>query len=151
MQKGQRLKIRKYWLWGLILWFAAFASASSWIESPATSERHGRVVFGGLPLPGVTVTASAGDKKFVALTNQQGGYSFPDLPDGVWTIEVEMLCFVPIKQDVTLGADAGIPDWELKLLPFDQIKAAAGPQQEPPVSVAISAPATPAASDAPPP
>jgi hypothetical protein len=151
VQKGQRLKTKKYWLWGLILWFAASASASSWIESPATSERHGRVVFGGLPLPGVTVTASEGDKKFVALTNQQGGYSFPDLPDGVWTIEVEMLCFVPIKQEVTLGADAAIPDWELKLLPYDQIQAAAGPQPEAPVSVAISAPATPAASDAPPP
>jgi hypothetical protein len=34
---------------------------------------------------------------------------------------------------------------------FDQIQAAAGPQAEPPVSVAISAPATPAASDTPPP
>ncbi|MGA3187850.1 MAG: carboxypeptidase regulatory-like domain-containing protein [Bryobacteraceae bacterium] len=134
-----------------MVWLAALASASSLYESPATSERHGHVQFGGLPLPGATVTASQGDKKIVALTDAAGAYSFPDLPDGVWTIEVEMLCFVPVKQEVTLAVDAAIPDWDLKLLPLDQIKAAAGPQPESPVSVAINAPATPAASDAPPP
>jgi len=133
-----------------MLWVAAFASAASW-ESPATSERHGIVKFGGLPLPGATVTASQDDKKFVTITDPQGAYSFPDLPDGTWTIEVDMLCFVPIKQELTLAAEAAIPDWDLKLLPLDEIKAAAGPQQESPVSVAINAPAAnPASNDAPP-
>ncbi len=94
----------------------------------AASERHGQVMFGGLPLPGATVTASRGDTKLVTITDQAGVYSFPDLPDGGWTIEVEMLCFVPVKQDVTLGADAAIPDWEMKLLPLDEIRAQAGPQ-----------------------
>src|SRR5580698_3473980 len=138
---GDFLKINKFFLGALTLWFAAFSSASTWIESPATSERHGHVMFGGLPLPGVTVTASQGDKKIIALTDPQGAYSFSDLPDGVWNIEVEMLCFAPIKEDVTLGADAQIPDWNLKLLPLDQIKAAAGPQAESPVSVTMNAPA----------
>lgn len=132
------MKTKTFFLCGLILWLAAFPFVTSVL---AASERHGQVKFGGLPIPGATVTASQGDKKLVTITDPQGVYSFPDLPDGVWTIEVEMLCFVPIKQDVTVGADAAIPDLELKLLPFDEIKAAAGPQPTPPVSVAINAPA----------
>jgi hypothetical protein len=57
------------------------------------SESAGVVKFGGLPLPGATVTASQGGKKIVAVTDADGKYSFADLADGVWTIEVEMLCF----------------------------------------------------------
>ena len=124
----------------------------------AASEQHGYVKYGGLPLPGATITASQGDKKLVTITDPMGAYSFADLPDGVWTIEVEMLCFVPIKQDVTVAAGAAIPDWELKLLPLDEIKAAAGPQQAAPppspTGLAVRAPdAKPAiaASDAKPP
>src|SRR6516225_6932477 len=54
------------------------------------AERHGQVKFGGLPLPGATVTAQQGDKKITAITDPGGHYSFPDLPDGAWTIQVEM-------------------------------------------------------------
>jgi hypothetical protein len=108
----------------------------------AASEHHGEVKFGGLPMPGATVTATLGEKKLVTISDSQGMYSFPDLPEGAWSFEVEMLCFVPIKQDVTIGADAAIPDWNLKLLPLAEIQAQAGPQPEAaPVSVAINAPA----------
>src|SRR5258708_28441816 len=91
------------------------------------AEQHGLVKFGGLPVPGATVTASQGEKKFVAITDPQGAYSFADLQDGVWAIQVEMLCFSPIRQDVNINASAPTPEWELKLLPLDEIKAAAGP------------------------
>ncbi len=139
MSKGYVLKTKRYFLCGLILWLATFPFVTSVL---AASEHHGQVKFGGLPIPGVTVTAAQGDKKLVTISDGQGMYSFPDLPDGVWSIEIEMLCFAPIKQDVTIGAEAAIPDWELKLLPFEEIKAQAGPQQAPsPVSVAINAPA----------
>ncbi len=139
------MKTKRFFLCGLTLWLAAFPLVTSVL---AASERHGQVKFGGLPIPGVTVTASQGDKKLVTITDQQGMYSFPDLPDGVWTVEVEMLCFVPVKQDVTVGADAVIPDLELKLLPMDEIKAAAGPQPTPSVSVAINKPADAPAAEA---
>src|SRR5450631_152403 len=90
-KKGYPLKTAKYVLWSLILWLTAFAMAAS--------ERHGMVKFGGLPLPGATVTAAQGDKKLVTTTDPQGVYTFADLPDGAWTIEVDMLCFTPMKQD----------------------------------------------------
>src|SRR6266699_1664316 len=54
--------------------------------SLAAAEHHGQVKFGGLPLPGATVTATQGDKKFVAVSDLQGAYSFPRLADGVWTM-----------------------------------------------------------------
>jgi len=115
----------------------------------AAAEQHGRVQFGGLPVPGATITAAQGQKTFVAVTDQQGVYSFPDLPAGTWTMRVEMLCFSTITRDVTVGAGAdSIPEWELKLLPFDQIKAEviARPAQ---TAVAVAQESKPAESKAP--
>jgi hypothetical protein len=89
----------------------------------AASEYHGQVTFGALPLPGATVTATQGNRKFVAITDQQGQYSFADLPDGTWTIEVEMLCFSTITQDVAIAPNAPAANWELKLRSLDQIRA----------------------------
>src|SRR5271157_674740 len=89
----------------------------------AASEYHGQVTFGGLPAPGVTVTATQGGKQFVTSSDQQGLFSFPDLTDGKWTIEVGMTGFAPLKQDVVIGTNAPAAKWELKLLPLDQIKA----------------------------
>jgi trimeric autotransporter adhesin len=94
------------------------------------SEHHGVVRFGGLPVPGASVTAMQGDKKLNVVTDADGAYAFPDLADGVWTIEVEMLCFAPIKQDVNVGPGAVGPGaagsvWDLKLLSMDEIRAAA--------------------------
>jgi len=91
------------------------------------SEHHGTVKFGGLPLPGASVTAKQGDKSFSAITNLDGLYSFPDLPDGVWTIQVEMPLFSPMQQEVTVGAGAAAADWDLKLLPAQEISAIVTP------------------------
>ena len=91
------------------------------------SEYRGQVTFGGLPLPGATVTATQGNQKATATTDRQGLYSFPDLSDGSWTIEVEMLCFLTIKQEVVIAPDAPTANWELKLLSLDQIRATIKP------------------------
>jgi trimeric autotransporter adhesin len=88
------------------------------------TEHHGQVTFNTFPVPGVTVTATQGDKKFVAITDQQGLYSFPDLTNGTWTIEVQMVGFSVIKDQVVVGPNApAAPPWELKMLPLDQINA----------------------------
>ena len=90
------------------------------------SEQHGEATFGGLPVPGATVTAAQGDKTFTAVTDAEGAYTFPDLADGVWTIQVEMLGFSTVKGDITVGQNTGKAApamWELKMLPLDQIHA----------------------------
>ncbi len=111
------------------------------------SEQHGQVTFGGLPVPGATVTATQGDKKITAITDTQGAYSFPDLTDGVWTIQVEMLGFSPVKGEITAGQAAGSAAWELRMLPLDQIHAEAQPTSPAPKPAPPPQPAAPPAKD----
>ena len=75
----------------------------------AATEHRGVVKFGGLPVPGVTVTASQGDKKLTAVTDDQGVYTFPNLSDGLWNIQVEMQCFETIKREIAVAPDAPGP------------------------------------------
>ena len=89
------------------------------------SEYHGRVTFGGLPVPGATITATQGTQKIVAVSDQQGSYSFADLADGAWKIQVEMQCFSTVEQTVTIAPNVPAGSWELKLLSLDQIMAKA--------------------------
>ncbi len=83
------------------------------------TEHHGQVMFAGFPVPGATVTAVQGDKKFIAITDQQGVYSFPELAEGPFTIQVEMLGFSTIKQEVNAPA----AEFEMKMLPIEEIHA----------------------------
>jgi trimeric autotransporter adhesin len=96
------------------------ASRPAW-----ASEYHGRVTFGGLPVPGATITVTQGSQKIVAVSDQQGSYSFADLPDGAWKVQVEMQCFSTIEQTVTIAPNVPAGSWELKLLSLDQIMAKA--------------------------
>ena len=87
------------------------------------AQHYGQVLFNGLPVPGAIVMASTADQKLTAVTDTQGLYSFPELSDGAWTLQVEMLGFATAKQEVVAGPDAPPARWELKLLPLDQIQA----------------------------
>ena len=118
----------------LLLFFLAF--------SLFAAEHHGRVTFNGLPVPGVTVTATEDGKRVTAVTDQQGVYSFPDLAEGVWKIRVEMQCFEPIERDVAVAANAPSPDWQLKMLPLADMHGVAPA----PAPVAATATAAPSAS-----
>ena len=100
------------------------------------AEYRGQVKFSGLPLPGATVTATQGDKKLTAVSDEQGNFAFPDLPDGTWQLQADMLGFTPAKQEITQGTGLPGPSFELKMLPLDQINAVAAP----------AAPETPAAT-----
>jgi len=123
--------------------FLAFALL--FVCALTAAEQKGEVRFGGLPVPGATVTATQGDRTLVAVTDKDGNYSFPDLPDGDWRLQIEMLGFTPIKEDVKIVPGAISPVWDLKMLSFDEIKATAAPPPPPParISVSQSQPETP--------
>jgi hypothetical protein len=91
------------------------------------SEYRGAVKCGGLPFPGVTVTAAQDDKRIVTTTNEQGVFSFPDLADGAWNISVEMLGFEKISREVRVAAGAPASEWELKFLSLAELMARPGP------------------------
>lgn len=84
---------------------------------------RGRITFNGLPVPGATVTAARDGHSFTTVTDREGGYVFPQLTNGNWTIEVEMTGFATVKQNVVIGPGTPAGSSELKLLPLAEIKA----------------------------
>jgi len=141
--------------WRRMNHYLRFLCALAWLAVSSlawASEYHGQVTLTGLPVPGATITATQGDKKSIAVTDTQGLYSFPDLADGTWTIQVEMTGFAAIKQDVAIAPNAPVAKWELKLLSLDQIRAAAKPvkvEAKPAAPVLSASAAAPAKSAAP--
>jgi hypothetical protein len=89
------------------------------------SEYHGQVAFNGFPVPGAIVTATQGDKKLTAVTDERGVYSFPDLTEGNWTIQVEMPGFSTMTEAVPITANTPSKTWDLKMLPLAQMNATA--------------------------
>ena len=87
------------------------------------SGHHGKVMFGGFPVPGATVTLSRDDQTFTTVTDEDGSYSFSNLADGAWSIQVKMLCFAEIQQKIVVSPSAPAASWELKMLPLSEIKA----------------------------
>ncbi len=69
----------------------------------AASEYHGQVTFGGLPLPGATVTVTQGTTKLSAVTDQGGLYTFPTWRTDPAKIEIEMQCFSTVHADITIS------------------------------------------------
>ncbi|PWU00153.1 MAG: TonB-dependent receptor [Terriglobia bacterium] len=99
------------------------------------SEHHGVATFGGLPVPGATVTLKRGNQTYAAITGAQGTYAFPDLADGVWTIQIEMLLFAKITREITVMPGSPSPSWELTLLPSEEIQSLAAPAARPALPV----------------
>ncbi len=100
------------------LWLALLFA----VGSVGAAEHHGQVVFNGFGVPGAVITVSKGDEKHVTITDAQGGYSFSELPDGIWNIEVDMQAFSLLRREVTVGPGMAAGLWELQLLPVDQIQ-----------------------------
>jgi hypothetical protein len=96
------------------------------------SEYHGQVTYGGLPVPGATVTATQGAKKFSTTSDQGGVYNFDDLLDGQWKLQIDMQCFLTIKAEVTVTPNMDPGKWELTPLPMDQLMAQTKLTQAPP-------------------
>ncbi|HYK88967.1 MAG TPA: TonB-dependent receptor [Acidobacteriota bacterium] len=70
----------------------------------------------------------ASEHRFVTITDPLGNYAFTDLPNGIWTIQVEMLCFATEKREVNITAGLPGAEWELTLLPLSAINAEARSQ-----------------------
>jgi trimeric autotransporter adhesin len=112
------------------------------------SEYHGLVTFGGLPLPGATVTVTQGTKKLSTVSDQSGMFTFADLTDGPGKIAIEMQCFTPVQADISVSPGAPAAKWELTLLPLDQIAKLTNLAPVPSPSLP-SAPKTPAGPESP--
>ncbi len=114
--------------------FAALAFVTSSATAMASSYR-GRVSFGGVPVPGATVTATQGTKSLMAVSDSQGFYYFADLADGSWKFRVAFFGFAPIEQDVIVAAGTPPVNLELKMLPVDLMLAQAKAVQVLPIAL----------------
>jgi hypothetical protein len=140
----------------MLLWGAPLTAVSGY---------SGRVMFGDVPVPGADVTATSGDRTVATTTDDHGLFTFSNLPDGTWTIRVEMPAFAPVMREVHIGPGVDTVTWPLALKPLEDIVrenhgsepivVAAAPEPVPSVRREVSAsPATtspaadpPAASD----
>lgn len=95
--------------------------------SAMASPYRGVVTFGGLPLPGATITATHEMKTYTAVSDQAGAFAFDDLADGKWSLDIVMQCFTPIHIEVAVAPNMSAASWELKLLPAEQIAAGSQP------------------------
>jgi hypothetical protein len=107
--------------------FGRFSVAILASAALMASEHHGTVKSGGLPVPGATVTATQATQKLVTTTDELGAYEFPDLADGVWTIQIQMLGFDTLTREVGIAPDAPNPEWTLKLLTLGAVRQALAP------------------------
>jgi trimeric autotransporter adhesin len=125
----------------LVAWLAVVALAAS--------EQHGVVKANGTPVPGATVTATQGDKKpIVTTTDDNGVYSFDDLPDGIWTITVQMLGFAKLSREVGVTAQSASPEWDLKVASLSALNADVEAARKPAPAATTTTPATAGATPA---
>lgn len=90
----------------------------------AAADQRGVVRFGGLPLPGATVTATAANGgKASTVSGTDGAYLLPNLADGAWSIRVEMLCFETAERSVTVAEGSPPAEWDLAMRPVGEISA----------------------------
>ena len=92
------------------------------------SEYRGAVKSGTLPVPGVTVSAVQGEKKFTTTTDQDGMFRFTDLADGLWNIDVEMIGFAKVTRPVDVQPGTPVSSWDLKLLTQEELLASLRPK-----------------------
>ncbi len=123
-------------------YFGRFLAGVLLLGAAFASEHHGVVRSNGLAVPGATVTAKLGGKQVVTTTDAQGAYSFRDLADGNWTIQVEMLGFAPQTKEVGIAPDAPSPEWDLKLLPMAALRQSLAPKPAPAAAQPVVAAAT---------
>ena len=112
-------------------WVIALALVVAGAIAPAAaaSEYMGRVTFAGFPVPGASVSITRGDAVRATVTDDEGVYRFTDVADGTWTVQIEMLGFATLRQEVVIPPES-MPVSTLTLLPFDQIASRDGVQTQ---------------------
>ena len=99
--------------------------ALAFAQTALAAEFRGTVSFGGVPVPGATVTLTQGAQVLTTISDPAGFYYFADVPDGTWKLSVRLLGFVPLDRTVTVPPPTPITAAELAMLPLEQILAEA--------------------------
>lgn len=111
---------------GILLAYLAcgFGAHSLW-----AAEYHGQVRYGGVPVPGATVTLTQGSTELSAVTDSQGLYEFPKIAEGNWKIKIELRGFASLSGNVTISPTNEQGEWALQMLDLKTLLSMA--QKEP--------------------
>ena len=101
------------------------------------AEYHGRVRYGGVPVPGATVTLTQGSAELTTVTDSQGIYEFPNVAEGEWKIGIELRGFTPVHSSVAIGATNEQGEFELQMLGLKDLFSMA--QTEPATTTPLKA------------
>ena len=93
------------------------------------AEYHGRVRFGGVPVPGATVTLTQGSTELTTVTDSQGLYEFPKVAEGNWKVSIELRGFAAMNGSVKIGTANEQGEWALQMLELKDLLSMA--QKEP--------------------
>ena len=94
------------------------------------AEYHGQVRYGGVPVPGATVTLLQGSTELTTVTDSQGIYEFPKVAEGSWKISIELRGFAPVHGSVTIGATNEQAEWTLQMLDLKDLLSMAQTEPE---------------------
>src|SRR5687767_2608707 len=108
-------------------WLFVFLLATGQPATLLASDYFGQVTFNGVPVPGVRVTATQGQSKTTATTNQDGIYHLADIADGLWTLTIELFGFATITRDVTVPVTDDPPPDAMIVRSFDELTRALPP------------------------
>lgn len=99
------------------------------------AEYHGRVRYGGVPVPGATVTLTQGSTELARVTDSQGLYEFSKIAEGSWKISIDLRGFASIHGTVSIGATNPQGEWTLQMLGLKDLLSMA--QMESPPTAAL--------------
>lgn len=110
----------------------------------------GTVRSGGMPIPGVAISATQGGEKVATSTDESGRYTLSGLHDGTWQVEASLFGFASQQLAVPVAGQAVQTDWtlEMQVRPARGGNRAAGFQNVALTQTADSSAEAPAAVDA---
>lgn len=106
------------------------AAQTSW-----AAEYHGQVRYRGVPVPGATVTLTQGSTAVATVTDSQGLYEFPNVPEGSWKISIDLRGFTTLHGSVMIGAANPQGEWTLQMLDLKDLLSMA--QAAPPAAASL--------------
>jgi len=119
----QRKRTASFAKYKIVLAYLLLANVVLLSEQVAHSQSsegtiHGIVKSGNMPIPGVTVTATneSTKEKTTTWTNVDGTYLLRVHSFGRFVISAQMIAFAPLKQEVTLNANASEAIIHLELI-----------------------------------
>src|SRR5580704_16413874 len=80
----------------------------------------------GLPIPGVTVKATQGERILLTVTDDTGAFHIDKMSEGTWIVEADMFGFDHVRKEVQVGPTPVKIDLTMELRSVQQLRDRTG-------------------------